>query len=129
MPEWGMLPLPKKLLQQGIRDLVRLSDARMSGTSYGTCILHVSPETAQGGPIALVKDGDLIELDVPARKLHLHVSDDELARRRAHWTPPPAKFERGYGKLFCAECTQAHEGCDFKFLHAAAKPIADPDIY
>lgn len=129
MPEWGMLPLPKKLLKQGVRDLVRISDARMSGTSYGTCILHVSPETALGGPIALIQDGDLIELDVAARKLHLHVSEAELARRKSAWKPPEAKFERGYGKLFCAECTQAHEGCDFKFLHATGKPTPDPDIY
>jgi dihydroxy-acid dehydratase len=129
MPEWGMLPIPKKLLKQGIRDMVRISDARMSGTSYGTCILHVSPETSLGGPIALVQDGDLIELDVQARKLHLHVSDAELARRRADWKPPERKFDRGYGKLFCAECTQAHEGCDFRFLHPTGKPASEPDIY
>jgi dihydroxy-acid dehydratase len=128
MPEWGMLPIPRKLLKQGVRDMVRISDARMSGTSYGTCILHVAPETSLGGPIALIRDGDSIELDVAARKLHLHVSDAELAKRKAAWQPPASKFERGYGKLFCQECTQAHEGCDFKFLHAG-KPTPEPDIY
>jgi dihydroxy-acid dehydratase len=129
MPEWGMLPIPKKLLKQGVRDMVRISDARMSGTSYGTCVLHVSPESAVGGPLALVRDGDRIELDVRARKLQLHVTDEELARRREHWRPPEKKFDRGYGLLFAAECTQAHEGCDFKFLHPAGRPAAEPEIY
>jgi dihydroxy-acid dehydratase len=129
MPEWGMLPIPKKLLKQGVRDMVRISDARMSGTSYGTCILHVAPESALGGPIALVRDGDLIELDVPARRLHLHVSESELAKRRAQWTPPEPKYARGYGKLFCGECTQANEGCDFRFLHRGGPPTPEPDIY
>jgi dihydroxy-acid dehydratase len=128
MPEWGMLPIPKKLLRQGIRDMVRISDARMSGTSYGTCVLHVSPESAVGGPIALVRDGDVIELDVAARRIHLKVSDDELARRREKWKPPEPRFGRGYGQLFVHETTQAHEGCDFKFLHAG-KPTPEPDIY
>jgi dihydroxy-acid dehydratase len=129
MPEWGMLPIPKKLLMQGVRDMVRISDARMSGTSYGTCVLHVSPESALGGPIALVRDGDLIELDVAARRINLKVTEEELARRRAAWRPPEAKYDRGYGKLFCAECTQAHEGCDFRFLHAGGKRTPEPDIY
>jgi dihydroxy-acid dehydratase len=128
MPEWGMLPIPKKLLKQGIRDMVRLSDARMSGTSYGTCVLHVAPETALGGPIALVCDGDLIELDVAARRIHLHVSEAELAKRRAAWKPPPPKYERGYGQLFLHEVTQAHEGCDFRFLHQGP-PTPEPDIF
>ncbi|HEY4328409.1 MAG TPA: L-arabinonate dehydratase [Phycisphaerae bacterium] len=128
MPEWGMLPIPKKLLRQGVRDMVRISDARMSGTSYGTCILHVSPESAIGGPLALVHDGDLIELDVAGRRIHLHVPDAELARRKAAWHPPEKRFERGYGALFAAECTQAHEGCDFRFLHAG-KATPEPDIY
>jgi dihydroxy-acid dehydratase len=128
MPEWGMLPIPRKLLKQGIRDMVRISDARMSGTSYGTCVLHVSPESAVGGPLALVRDGDLIELDVEARRIYLRVNDDELARRREHWKAPAVRFDRGYGQLFCAETTQAHEGCDFKFLHAG-KPTAEPDIF
>ncbi len=128
MPEWGMLPIPKKLLKQGVRDMVRISDARMSGTSYGTCVLHVAPESAIGGPIALVRDGDLIELDVQARKIHLHVSEAELARRRAEWKPPEKRYERGYGQLFAQEITQADEGCDFRFLHSG-KAIAEPDIY
>jgi dihydroxy-acid dehydratase len=130
MPEWGMLPIPKKLLKQGVRDMVRISDARMSGTSYGTCVLHVSPESALGGPIALVRDGDVIELDVRARRIHLRVTDEELAKRRAAWTPPSEpKFDRGYGKLFCHECTQAHEGCDFRFLHATGRAAREPDIF
>jgi dihydroxyacid dehydratase/phosphogluconate dehydratase len=128
MPEWGMLPIPKKLLKQGIRDMVRISDARMSGTSYGTCILHVSPETALGGPIALLRDGDIIELDVQARKLNVQISDAELAKRREKWTAPPPKFQRGYGQLFCDEVTQADQGCDFKFLHAG-KETPEPPIY
>jgi dihydroxy-acid dehydratase len=100
----------------------------MSGTSYGTCVLHVSPESAVGGPIALVRDGDVIELDVAARKIHLKVGDDELARRREKWKPPEPRFGRGYGQLFVHETTQADEGCDFKFLHAG-KPTPEPDIY
>ncbi len=129
MPEWGMLPIPRKLLQQGVRDMVRISDARMSGTSYGTCILHVSPESHLGGPLALVRDGDLIQLDGHQRRLHLHVSDEELARRRAAWTPPEPRFTRGYGYLFSKEITQAHEGCDFAFLHTNADPTPDPEIH
>jgi dihydroxy-acid dehydratase len=128
MPEWGMLPIPKKLLKQGVRDMVRISDARMSGTSYGTCVLHVSPESAIGGPLALVRDGDLIELDVKGRRIHLHVSDADLSARKAAWKPPERRFERGYGQLFVDQITQAHEGCDFKFLHAG-KPTPEPDIY
>ncbi|MDP9175197.1 MAG: L-arabinonate dehydratase [Planctomycetota bacterium] len=128
MPEWGMLPIPKKLLRQGVRDIVRISDSRMSGTSYGTCVLHVSPESAVGGPLALVRDGDLIELNVEARQINLRVSDDELARRREKWRPPEKRFTRGYGMLFSAECTQAHEGCDFRFL-AAGAATPEPDIY
>jgi dihydroxy-acid dehydratase len=128
MPEWGMLPIPRKLLKQGVRDMVRISDARMSGTSYGTCVLHVSPESAVGGPLALVRTGDLIELDVQARRIHLHVSDAELASRRAEWKPPEQRYTRGYAALFGQESTQAHEGCDFKFLHAG-KATPEPDIY
>ena len=129
MPEWGMLPIPTKLLKQGVRDMVRITDARMSGTSYGSCILHVSPESAKGGPLALVQDGDLIELDVESRKLHLHVSDAELARRRAAWVAPKPRFARGYGKLLEEHITQAHEGCDFGFLHHHDQPIPDPEIH
>ena len=102
MPEWGMLPIPKKLLKAGVRDMVRISDARMSGTSYGACILHVAPESFVGGPLALVQTGDVIELDVAARRIHLHVADDELARRRAAWTPPPPRYPRGYGAMYSA---------------------------
>lgn len=128
MPEWGMLPLPKKLLKQGVRDMVRISDARMSGTSYGTCVLHISPESYIGGPLALVRDGDLIELDVPGRKLNLLLSDDELAARRAAWTPPAPRYQRGYGALFNQHVTQAELGCDFDFLHAG-EPTPEPEIH
>jgi dihydroxy-acid dehydratase len=107
-----------------VRDLVRVSDARMSGTSYGTCVLHVAPESQVGGPLALVRDGDPITLDVPGRALRLEVPADELARRRAAWTPPPPRFQRGYGSLYAAHTTQADRGCDFDFL---ARPGRDPD--
>jgi len=129
IPEWGMLPIPKYLLQQGVRDMVRISDARMSGTSYGACVLHVSPESFVGGPLALVQDGDLITLDVAGRRLQLEVSDEELGARRSAWAAPPAKFTRGYGKLYFDETTQAHEGCDFRFLHADGSQPPDPAIY
>jgi dihydroxy-acid dehydratase len=128
MPEWGQLPIPKKLLQQGVRDMVRISDARMSGTSYGACVLHVAPESWIGGPLALVQDGDIIELDVPRRKLALRVGDDELARRRAAWKPPAPRYGRGYGALFARHITQANAGCDFDFLERGA-PTADPEIH
>ncbi len=128
MPEWGQLPIPKKLLEQGVRDMVRISDARMSGTSYGACVLHVAPESFVGGPLALVRDGDLIELDVAGRRLELKVSEDELTRRRAGWTAPPRRFARGYGALFQAHITQADQGCDFDFLEGTA-PTADPEIH
>ena len=116
MPEWGMLPIPQKVLKKGIRDMVRISDARMSGTSYGTCVLHVSPESFIGGPLALVEDGDLISLDVAKRRLDLLVSDEEMARRREAWVKPPARYGRGYGALYAERVTQAHRGCDFDFL-------------
>jgi L-arabonate dehydrase len=116
MPEWGAAPIPAKLLRAGVKDMVRISDARMSGTSYGTVVLHVAPESAVGGPLALVKDGDEIELDVPARRLTLRVSDEELGRRRAAWRPRPPHFDRGYGRLFLEHVLQANEGCDFDFL-------------
>jgi dihydroxy-acid dehydratase len=128
MPEWGMLPIPKKLLKQGVRDMVRISDARMSGTSYGTCILHVSPESWVGGPLAMVKTGDIVELDVAGRKLSLKVSDEELAERRKQWKPKPRKFERGFGKLFSEHIRQANEGCDFDFLEGTA-PTPEPEIH
>jgi dihydroxy-acid dehydratase len=116
MPEIGILPIPQKLLRQGVRDMVRISDARMSGTAYGTIVLHVAPESAVGGPLALVQDGDEIELDVPNRRLHLHVSEEELARRRAAWRPPAPAYRRGYGQLYLQHVTQAPEGVDFDFL-------------
>jgi dihydroxy-acid dehydratase len=128
MPEWGMLPIPKRLLRQGVRDMIRISDARMSGTSYGACILHVAPESFVGGPLAFVETGDEIEVDVDARRIHLHVSDDELARRRAAWTPPAPRYPRGYGALFSQHIGQADEGCDFDFL-AAGGAIPEPDIH
>ncbi len=116
MPEVGNLPIPVKLLKQGVRDMLRISDARMSGTSYGTIVLHVAPESAIGGPLALVRDGDEIELDLNNRRLHLHVSDEELARRRSEWQPPAPAFGRGYGQLFLRHVNQAPQGCDFDFL-------------
>jgi dihydroxy-acid dehydratase len=127
MPEYGMLPIPDRLLADGTRDMVRISDARMSGTSYGACVLHVAPESFVGGPLALVRDGDLITLDVPARRLDLLVDADELARRRAAWTAPPPRFERGYGALYAEHITQADQGCDFDFLaRAGHNPQPDP---
>ena len=128
MPEWGMLPIPRKLLKQGVRDMVRISDARMSGTSYGTCVLHVAPESWIGGPLALVQTGDIVELDVPGRSLNLKVSDEELARRREAWKPSQRKFERGYGKLFSEHIRQADEGCDFDFLEGT-QPTPEPEIH
>ena len=128
MPEWGMLPIPRKLLQKGVRDMVRISDARMSGTAYGACVLHVSPEAFIGGPLALVCDGDLIELDVAARKLELRVDDDELQRRRANWKPAPPHYERGFGALYAAHVTQADKGCDFDLLQAGPE-TPEPEIH
>ena len=116
MPEWGAAPIPARLLKQGVKDMVRISDARMSGTSYGTVVLHVAPEAAIGGPLALVRDGDEIDLDVPKRKLTLRVSDAELARRREAWTPPAPHFTGGYGRIFLDHVLQANEGCDFDVL-------------
>jgi dihydroxy-acid dehydratase len=128
MPEWGMLPIPRKLLKAGVRDMLRLSDARMSGTSYGACILHVAPETFVGGPLAFVRSGDEIEVDADARRIHLHVSDEELARRRAAWQPPAPHYPRGYGAMYSAHIGQADEGCDFDFLLAGGA-IAEPEIH
>ncbi|WP_320774445.1 L-arabinonate dehydratase [Streptomyces sp. CRN 30] len=125
MPEYGMLPIPDHLLKQGVRDMVRISDARMSGTSYGACVLHVAPESYIGGPLALVRTGDTISLDVAARTLTLDVDDAELERRRAAWTPPPERYERGYGALYNEQITQADTGCDFEFL-ARPGQVQDP---
>ncbi len=130
MPEWGMLPLPKKLLKQGIRDMLRMSDARMSGTSYGACILHVSPESHVGGPLALLKTGDIVKIDIPNRTIDMLVDADELARRRAAWTPPAPKFARGYGWMFAQHIRQADEGCDFDYLETQfGAPVGEPDIF
>jgi dihydroxy-acid dehydratase len=128
MPEWGMLPIPKKLVKAGVRDMLRISDARMSGTSYGACILHVAPESFVGGPLAFVRTGDEIEVDVAGRRIHLHVSDEELAKRRAGWTPPQPHYERGYGAMFAQHIGQADEGCDFDFLLAGAA-TPEPEIH
>lgn len=128
MPEWGNLPIPRKLLEQGVRDMLRLSDARMSGTHYGSCVLHISPESAVGGPLALVRDGDEIELDLPARALTLCVDDEELARRRAAWTPPAPHATRGFTRLYQQHVTQAEAGCDFDFL-MGTEPTPEPDIF
>ncbi len=128
MPEWGMLPIPRKLLEQGVRDMVRVSDARMSGTSYGACVLHVAPESFVGGPLALVRDGDLIELDVPGRRLSLQVSPEELARRREAWRPRESPYRRGFGALYARHVTQANKGCDFDFLEGT-EPVPEPEIH
>ena len=130
MPEWGMLPIPKALLKQGIRDMLRMSDARMSGTSYGACILHVSPESHVGGPLALLKTGDIVKIDIPNRTIDMLVDADELERRRAAWTPPAPKFARGYGWMFAQHIRQADEGCDFDYLETQfGAPVGEPDIF
>jgi dihydroxy-acid dehydratase len=130
MPEWGMLPIPTKLVKAGVRDMLRLSDARMSGTSYGACMLHCAPEAYVGGPLALVRTGDIIRVDVPARTIELQVDDAELARRRAAWVPPVPRYERGYGWMFSRHILQADQGCDFDFLETAfGAPVAEPDIF
>jgi len=128
MPEWGMLPIPRKLVRAGVRDMLRISDGRMSGTSYGACILHVSPESFVGGPLALVKTGDEIEVDVAQRRLHLHVSDEELAKRKAAWVAPAPRYERGYGRMFQEHIGQADDGCDFDFLEHGAD-VPEPEIH
>jgi len=128
MPEWGLLPIPVKLIRAGVRDMVRISDGRMSGTAYGACVLHVAPESYIGGPLAFVKTGDTIELDVEKRRLHLDVSDDELARRRAAWKPPAPRFARGYGAIFASHVRQANEGCDFDVLDRPVR-LPEPEIH
>jgi dihydroxyacid dehydratase/phosphogluconate dehydratase len=128
MPEWGNLPIPQKLLKAGVRDMVRISDARMSGTNYGTCVLHVSPESFIGGPLALLKEGDRIELNVQKQQLNMLVDDEELSRRRNAWQPARETYPRGYGKLYMQHIRQANEGCDFDFLEGTA-PIPEPEIH
>jgi dihydroxyacid dehydratase/phosphogluconate dehydratase len=130
MPEWGMLPMPKKLVQQGHRDMLRISDARMSGTSYGACVLHVSPESHIGGPLALLKTGDMVSINLPERRIDMLVSEEEIAARRAAWIRPPDKFERGYGWMFGKHVSQADKGCDFDYLAPTfGKTAGEPDIF
>ncbi|YBV95068.1 L-arabinonate dehydratase (plasmid) [Phyllobacteriaceae bacterium JZ32] len=129
-PEWGMLPIPKALIKQGYRDMLRISDARMSGTSYGACVLHVAPESHVGGPLAFLRTGDIVRLDIPNRRLDMLVNEAELEARRAAWVAPPPRYERGYGWMFARHVTQADKGCDFDFLTAAFGPSAgEPDIF
>jgi dihydroxyacid dehydratase/phosphogluconate dehydratase len=123
-PEWGMIPVPTKLLQQGVTDMVRISDSRMSGTSYGTVVIHISPEAAAGGPLALVQSGDFIELDVPQRRLDLLIDSDKLERRRQSWRPPASPHRRGFPRLYIDHVLQAHDGADFDFL----RPRSDEDL-
>ena len=136
MPEWGQLPIPQKLLKQGVRDMLRISDARMSGTSYGACVLHITPESHVGGPLALVKDGDMISIDIAARGINMMVSDEEIAKRKAAWIKPIPKFTRGYGVLYLKHIQQADTGCDFDFLEpgysensATNAPAGEPEIH
>jgi dihydroxy-acid dehydratase len=123
-----MLPIPKKLLAQGVRDMVRISDARMSGTAYGACVLHVAPESFVGGPLAFVRDGEVVELDVRGRRLTLRISDEEMARRRAAFQPRRVDYPRGFGHLYARHVTQADRGCDFDFLEGTAA-IGEPEIH
>ncbi|POF34157.1 L-arabinonate dehydratase [Roseibium marinum] len=130
MPEWGMLPIPKALIKQGYRDMLRISDARMSGTSYGACVLHVAPESYIGGPLALLRTGDIVRLDLAGRRLDMLVGEDELQRRRTAWQAPEPRFQRGYGYMFSRHVTQADKGCDFDFLQTDFGTAAgEPDIY
>ncbi len=130
MPEWGMLPIPKALIKQGHRDMLRISDARMSGTSYGACILHVAPESFIGGPLALLRTGDIVRLDLANRRLDMAIDEDELASRRAAWTPPAPRYERGWGWMYSRHVTQADQGCDFDFLQSDfGRTAGEPDIF
>jgi dihydroxy-acid dehydratase len=130
MPEWGMLPIPTKLVRQGVRDMLRLSDARMSGTSYGACILHCAPEAHVGGPLALLRTGDRVRVDVPGRRIDMLVPEAELKARRATWTPPPAPFSRGWGWMFARHVLQADQGCDFDYLETGFGPSpCEPAIF
>lgn len=129
-PEWGMLPIPKALLKQGYRDMLRISDARMSGTSYGACVLHVAPEAFIGGPLALLKTGDIVRLDLGARRLDMLVDEAEIAARRAAWIAPAPRYQRGWGYMFSAHVGQADTGCDFDYLtRDFGKAAGEPDIY
>ena len=128
MPEWGNLPIPKKLLDQGVKDMVRIADCRMSGTHYGSCVLHVAPEAAIGGPLALLKTGDIVDLDVEAGSLNMRVSEEELAQRKTEWKPKHLKYERSFAALYQQHVTQADKGCDFDFLESS-EPTPEPGIY
>jgi dihydroxy-acid dehydratase len=129
-PEWGMLPIPKALIKQGHRDMLRISDARMSGTSYGACVLHVAPESYIGGPLALLRTGDIVRLDLPARRLDMLVDEAEIARRHGQWRAPEPRFERGWGWMFSRHVTQADKGCDFDFLERDfGRAASEPQIY
>jgi len=129
-PEWGMLPIPKALIKQGHRDMLRISDARMSGTSYGACVLHVAPESYVGGPLALLKTGDIVRLDLPARRLDMLVDEAELEARRKAWVAPAPRYERGWGYMFSKHVTQADKGCDFDFLESSfGRTAGEPEIY
>jgi dihydroxy-acid dehydratase len=128
MPEWGNLPIPKKLLREGVRDMVRICDGRMSGTHYGTCILHVAPEAAVGGPLGLLETGDRVALDVEAGTLDMLVDEAELARRRAAWKPASPLYERSFAALYQRHVSQADQGCDFDFLMNPG-PVAEPPIF
>ena len=129
MPEWGMLPIPKKLLKMGVRDMLRLTDARMSGTSYGACVLHVAPESYVGGPLALIQNGDIILVDVASRLIEVKISDEEMASRQAAWTPPPAKYPRSYTKMYIEHVTQVNDGCDFDFLEYSEDEVPETEIH
>ena len=129
MPEWGMIPMPKALLKKGYRDMLRLSDARMSGTSYGACILHIAPESYVGGPLALIQNGDMIEVDIPNRSLNVDLSEAEFAERRRSWVAPVPRYERGYGHMYTQHIEQADKGCDFDFLRSDfGSPVEEPEI-
>ena len=129
MPEWGMIPMPKALLKQGCRDMLRLSDARMSGTSFGACILHIAPESFVGGPLALIKTGDIIKVDIPNRHLNVDLDEAELLARRKAWIPPKPRFERGYGHMYLQHIEQADKGCDFDFLRTDfGAAVDEPEI-
>ncbi len=129
MPEWGMLPIPKKLLKQGVRDMLRVTDARMSGTSYGACVLHIAPESYVGGPLALVRNGDIILVDISKRKIELIISDEEMMERKAAWTPPVDKYSRSYTRMYMEHVTQANDGCDFDFLEYTDDEVPEPEIH
>ena len=130
MPEWGMLPIPKKLIKLGVRDMLRISDARMSGTSYGACILHVSPESFIGGPLALLKTGDIIEVNIPERRLNVLLSENVLNDRKRNWKKPRPSATRGYEWMFAQHILQADEGCDFDFLETSfGRTAKEPDIF